>query len=161
MQLDQVARRIHTNLFRGALSSRPPFSNSRALTQFSEGDGAGSRAQRVELLVVDAMGVGKAPPQLCTELRVERVIAGPLVKDPFEYRAGKDASAAADNTGVTLLCRRDLSPEPGRPLSFLTVFKSDVVAVEVIRSLLARVCEVAGTMTVGNQHLTLAQLTRQ
>jgi hypothetical protein len=151
--LPELARKVQAALMRASISSRPPFTHARALAQLSEqhppgpvtATGGGAPA-RVHLGITDALRIKRSLQGFTPQLSVERVMPGPLLNDYFQFNAaGDSANTAVDpfDSLLNVLLRRDLSPEPGEPITFVGVFIDDALDENVVRKFLGRVCDIA------------------
>jgi hypothetical protein len=144
--LSHLAKLVQTALIRSSILSRPPFTHDRALAQLSEQGGSGQQAAteaivppRVHLAITDALRIKRSLQSFTPQLLVERVMPGPLLNDPFQI-SGADVPYAGL---LNILLRRDLSPEPGEPITFVGIFIDDFVEENVVRRFLKRICDVA------------------
>ena len=144
--LAQLAKSVQTKLIRAAISSRLPFTHERALAQLPP-EPPLATAERAHLFITDALRITNGVDNPVPELAIERVMPGPLLQDGFAFEAGWPASDAAYVGVLNVLLRRDLSPEPGHPISFVAVFIDDTIEEAVVRAFLSRVCAIAERVT--------------
>lgn len=166
--LTHLAKILQTTLMRAAIASRLPFTHDRAVTQLAERDGAfadeatGSHAEpRVHLGIVDAMRIKRTVREVTPELEVQRVMPGPLLNDFFHFNTVKDSEHPLDVPYVdflNVLVRRDLSPEPGEPLTFVGVFIDSSLEEGVVRSFLESICAMARLVEPENRSVPLDQV---
>lgn len=166
--LPHLAKILQATLMRASIASRLPFTHERALAQLSEQDGAGageatgSHAEpRVHLGIVDAMRIKRTVPEVTPQLEVERVMPGPLLDDHFHFNTAKDSEHPLDVPYIdflNILIRRDLSPEPGEPLTFVGTFIDSRVEEGIVRPFLERICAVAALVGPENRSLPLEQV---
>lgn len=144
--LSHLAKLVQTALIRASISSRLPFTHGRALAQLSEQGASTIAPPRVHLAITDALRIKRSVQNFTPQLSVERVMPGPLLNDPFQFNGAKDSSNPLDAPYAALLnvlLRRDLSPEPGEPITFVGIFIDDFVEENVVRTFLKRICDVA------------------
>jgi hypothetical protein len=166
--LTHLAKTLQTTLMRASIASRLPFTHDRAVAQLSERDSAfaeeatRSHAEpRVHLGIVDAMRIKQTVPDVTSELEVERVMPGPLLNDFFHFHTVKGSEHPLDVPYIGLLnvlVRRDLSKEPGEPLTFVGVFIDSTLEEGVVRSFLESICAVAALVGPENRSLPLDQI---
>jgi hypothetical protein len=162
MTVGDLAKKVQGAYMRGAIGSRPPFTYMRAVAQLvAESAMAGtaetteSNEPRVDLMVTDALIVQAAVPCPGSDLRVSRVMSGPLLSEHFEM---VDAENVTEVMPLDVLLRRDLADGPGHPLTFVAVFDTKLVAEETARALLDRMRRVAAMVSTANTQTPLGRL---
>lgn len=152
----KLAKVVQSALIRSAIASRLPFTHERAVAQLAEqgmpmnAAGASRGDVRGHVHITDALQIRSAVPDLAPGLAVERVMPGPLLREGFSFEPARTDGGAEDApyAGIlNLLLRRDLSPEPGEPITLVAVFLEDGFAEREVREFLASVCRVAELMS--------------
>jgi hypothetical protein len=151
--LTHLAKLVQSALIRSAIASRLPFTHERAVAQLPRPDArmhaaatSSNAISRGHLHITDALQIKRSLPDLTPGLDVERVMPGPLLQDDFHFEPARGETGARDApyAGVlNVLLRRDLSSEPGTPITLVGVFLEDSFDKGVVRRFLASVCRVA------------------
>ena len=159
MTLGDLAKRVQGSYIRGSIGSRAPFTYGRVVAQLATEGAIGSAGGpftshdgRVDLMVTDALIIQSSVPCPIDELRVSRVMPGPLLKQRFEVR---DTAEGTEITPFNVLLRRDLSAEAGHPISFVGVFDTRVVSESTGRALLEQMRGVANEVAASDLHSPL------
>jgi hypothetical protein len=166
--LTHLAKILQTTLMKASIASRLPFTHERAVEQLAQQNGScvpdsteSHTGPGVHLGIVDAMRIKRTVPQITAQLEVERVMPGPLLNDHFHFHTIQDSEHPLDAPYVdflNILVRRDLSPEPGEPLTFVGVFIDSTLEERVVRSFLERICAMAALVGPENRALPLDQV---
>jgi hypothetical protein len=139
--LTHLAKLVQSALIRSAIASRLPFTHERAVAQLAQ---PGTRPHaRGHLHITDALQIRSSVPSLVPGLAVERVMPGPLLQDHFDFAPARGEAGSHDApyaSVLNVLLRRDLSSEPGAPITLVGVFLEDEFDEDVVRRFLAGVC---------------------